>query len=85
MAKLNKADAMALISSFHRHGQCAQAVSVRRAFRRGCAGSAAATVRRAFRRGHCPQSLSPRQQRSCVTHVAAICDDTAVQPSLPQV
>ena len=63
MAKLNKADAMALISSFHRHGQCAQAVSVRRAFRRGCAGSAAqslssqcasgctATVRRAFRRG----------------------------------
>ena len=63
MAKLNKADAMALISSFHRHGQCAQAVSVRRAFRRGCAGSATqslssqcasgctATVRRAFRRG----------------------------------
>ena len=29
---------------------------------------------------------APRgQQRSCVTHVAAICDDTAVQPSLPQV
>ena len=38
MAKLNQADAVALISSFHRHGQCAQAVSVRRAFRRGCAG-----------------------------------------------
>lgn len=31
------------------------------------------------------QDASRRQQRSCVTHVAAICDDTAVQPSLPQV
>ena len=31
------------------------------------------------------QDASRRQQRSCVTHVAAICDNTAVQPSLPQV
>ena len=31
------------------------------------------------------QNASRRQQRSCATHVAAICDDTAVQPSLPQV
>ena len=31
------------------------------------------------------QDASRRQQRSCATHVAAICDDTAVQPSLPQV
>ena len=31
------------------------------------------------------QDASRRQQRSCVTHVAAICDDTAVQLSLPQV
>ena len=31
------------------------------------------------------QAASRRQQRSCFTHVAAICDDTAVQPSLPQV
>ena len=39
------------------------------------------------RRGGPPlaQDASRRQQRSCVTHVAAICDDTAVQPSLPQV
>ena len=31
------------------------------------------------------QDASRRQQRACVTHVAAICDDTAVQPLLPQV
>ena len=31
------------------------------------------------------QDAARRQQRSCATHVAAICDDTAVQPSLPQV
>ena len=31
------------------------------------------------------QDASRRQQRSCVTHVAAICDDTAVQAVLPQV
>ena len=31
------------------------------------------------------QDASRRQQRSCVTRVAAICDNAAVQPSLPQV
>ena len=31
------------------------------------------------------QHASRRQQRACVTHVAAICDDTGVQPFLPQV
>ena len=36
-------------------------------------------------RGKPLRSASRRQQRACVSHIAIVCDDTSVQPVLPQI